>query len=331
LEKKKYGKRNKKKKKERRLVKILFFGTAQISKIYLESLHKDDNKIFVVTMPDKPASRGQKLSAPMVKTYSLENNIDFIQPEQFMSEVVEQIKNFNADVGVVVAYGKIIPEKVFNLPKYKTFNIHFSLLPKYRGAAPVQYVLLNGETETGVTSFYIDKGLDTGDILVQRKLCIAEKDNSETLFNKLIPLGIETMNETLKFFQSGKTIGVPQVGEPTFAPTFKKEVGYVNWNKKATDIYNQFRGLYIWPGIYSVFSKGKLTGKRIKFIDVEMFDANSKNKDFGIVSSIEKDKGFVVSCLEGKILVLKVQPENKPIMSAWSFVQGGQFAIGDTF
>jgi methionyl-tRNA formyltransferase len=312
-------------------VKILFFGTAQISRTCLESLHKDGNEIFVVTMPDRPASRGQKLTSPVVKTYSLENNINFIQTGQFTCEVVEQIEKFNADVGAVVAYGKIVPEKVFNLPKYRTFNIHFSLLPKYRGAAPVQYVLLNGETETGVTSFYIDKGLDTGDILVQKKLCIADKDNSETLFNKLIPLGIETMNETLKLFQSGKATGTPQVGEPTFAPTFKKEAGHVDWSKKASNIYNQFRGLYLWPGIYSVFSKGKLRGKRIKFTDVEIFDTNSKNKGFGVVSSIEKDRGFVVSCLEGKILVLKIQPENKPIMSAWSFVQGGHLAIGDTF
>jgi methionyl-tRNA formyltransferase len=312
-------------------VKILFFGTAQISKTYLESLYKSANKLFVVTMPDRPALRGQKLTPPEVKTYSLENNINFIQPEQFTSEIVEKIKGFSADAAVAVAYGKIIPEKVFDLPKYRTFNIHFSLLPKYRGAAPIQYALLNGETETGVTSFYIEKGLDSGDILVQKKLCIAKRDNYETLFNKLIPLGIETMNETLKLFQSEKTAGMPQVGEPTFAPTFKKESGHVNWNKKAIYIYNQFRGLYLWPGIYSVVSKGKLTSKRIKFVDIEVFDSNSKNKDFGIVSSIEKDKGFVVSCLEGKILVLKVQPENKPVMSAWSFVQGGQLSVGDKF
>jgi methionyl-tRNA formyltransferase len=331
LEEKKYRKRNKKKKKERRLVKILFFGTAQISKTYLEALHAGANEIFVVTMPDKPALRGQKLTPPAVKTYSLENNIKFIQPENFVPEVIEELRNFNADSGIAVAYGKIIPERVFNLPKYKTFNIHFSLLPKYRGAAPVQYALLNGETETGVTSFYIEKGLDTGDILIQKKLFIEEKDNSETLFNKLIPLGIEAMNETLELFRSGKLAGKPQVGEPTFSPSFKKEKGRLDWSKKAGDIYNQFRGLYLWPGIYSVVSKGKLKGKRIKFIDIEIFDADSENKDFGVISSVKKDNGFVVSCLKGKILVLKVQPESKPVMSAWSFIQGGQLAIGDKF
>ncbi|MDR2811704.1 MAG: methionyl-tRNA formyltransferase [Endomicrobium sp.] len=312
-------------------MKILFFGTAQISKVYLEALHTDANEIFVVTMIDKPALRRQKLIYPAVKTYSLENNIKFIQTENFVPEVIEELRNFNADVGIAVAYGKIIHGGVFNLPKYKTFNIHFSLLPKYRGAAPVQYALLNGETETGVTSFYVEKELDAGDILIQKKLFIEKKDNSETLFNKLIPLGIEAMNETLGLFRSGKKVGKPQVGEPTFSPPFKKEKGHLGWSKKAGDIYNQFRGLYLWPGIYSVVSKGMLKGKRIKFIDIEIFDADSKNKDFGVISSIEKGKGFVVACLKGKILVSKIQPESKPVMSAWSFIQGGQLAIGDKF
>jgi methionyl-tRNA formyltransferase len=313
-------------------VKILFFGTAQISKTYLEALHNDANEIFVVTMTDKPALRGQRLNSPAVKIYSLENNIKFIQFENFTLEVIEELRNFNADAGIAIAYGKIIPEKVFNLPKYKTFNIHFSLLPKYRGAAPVQYALLNGETETGVTSFYIEKGIDTGDILIQKKLFIEAKDNSETLFNKLIPLGIEAMNETLRLFCSGKQAGKPQVGDPTFSPSFKKEKGHLDWRSKtAGDIYNQFRGLYLWPGIYSTVSKGALKGKRIKFIDIEIFDADSKNKGFGVISSIEKDKGFVVSCLKGKILASKVQPESKPVMSAWSLIQGGQLAIGDKF
>ncbi|MDR1662821.1 MAG: methionyl-tRNA formyltransferase [Endomicrobium sp.] len=313
-------------------MKILFFGTAQVSKIYLEVLHNTNtNEIFVVTIPDKPVLRGQKLTPPSVKTYSLENNIKFIQSGNFAPEVIKKLRNFNADVGIVVAYGKIIPEIVFNLPKYKTFNIHFSLLPKYRGAAPVQYALFNGEIETGVTSFYIEKELDTGDILIQKKLFIEKKDNSGTLLNKLIPLGIETMNETLELFRLGKLAGKPQVGEPTFSPSFKKEKGHLDWGKKAVDIYNQFRGLYLWPGIYSVVSKGTLKGKRIKFINIEIFDIDSENKDFGVILFIEKNKGFVVSCLKGKILVSKVQPESRHVMSAWSFIQGGQLVVGDKF
>ncbi|MCA6072616.1 MAG: methionyl-tRNA formyltransferase [Endomicrobium sp.] len=313
------------------MVKILFFGVASISKTYLEELYKNNHEIFIITVTDKPALRGQKLAPPAVKVYALENNIKFIQPEKFTSDVIEIIKTFNADAGVVVAYGKLIPKTVFNLPKHRTFNIHFSLLPKYRGAAPAQYALCNGETETGVTAFYIEEGLDTGNIIVQKKLDIAVKDNAETLFNKLVPLGISVMNKTLDLFRADSANAVAQAGEPSFAPIFRKEAGLVNWHKSANEIYNQFRGLYLWPGIYSIVSKGKLAGKRIKFIDIELFEKTSENKDFGVLCSIEKNKGFTVSCSIGKILVTKVQPENKPVMSAWAFIQGGRLSINDKF
>jgi methionyl-tRNA formyltransferase len=312
-------------------VKILFFGTASISKTYLKELYKNNHEIFVVTMLDKPALRGQKLAPPAVKIYASENNINFVQPEKFTADVVETIRNFEADVGIAVAYGKLIPKTIFDLPRYRTFNVHFSLLPKYRGAAPVQWALYNGETETGVTSFYIQEGLDTGGIIVQEKLTIDIIDNAETLFSKLIPLGIEVMNKTLDLFQTGNINAVSQTGEPSFAPTFKKERGLINWNKSAYEILNQFRGLFIWPGLYSIVSKGKLKGKRIKFVDIEIFEKDFVNSENGTVFSIEKNKGFTVSCAVGKILVTKVQPENKPVMSAWAFIQGGQLSINDNF
>lgn len=312
-------------------MRILFFGTAFISKTYLEELHKNHHEIFAVTMPDKPALRGQKLIYPAVKVYAVKNNINFIQPEEFTLDVIETIKNFAADAGVAVAYGKLIPKIVFDIPKYKTFNIHFSLLPKYRGAAPVQYALCRGETETGISSFYIEEGLDTGGIIVQKKLSIDIKDNAEILFNKLIPLGICVMNKTLGFFRDGKCDAASQAGDPSFAPSLKKEDGLVSWDKSAIGIYNQFRGLYLWPGIYATVSQGKLVDKRIKFREIEIFDSDSVNKDFGIVCSIEKNRGFTVSCASGRILIVKVQSENKPVVSAWDFIQGRQISVGDRF
>jgi methionyl-tRNA formyltransferase len=312
-------------------VKILFFGTAFISKTYLEELHKNHHEIFAITMPDKPALRGQNLIYPAVKVYAVKNNISFIQPEEFTSDVIETIKGFAADVGVVVAYGRLIPKIVFDVPKYKTFNIHFSLLSKYRGAAPVQHALCKGEKETGISSFYIEEGLDTGGIIVQEKLSIGIKDNAETLFNKLIPLGIGVMNRTLSLFRDGKCNAVSQTGDPSFAPSLKKVDGLVSWDKSAVEIYNQFRGLYIWPGIYSVVSKGKLANKRIKFREIEIFDSDSINKDSGIVCSTEKNRGVTVSCASGRILVVKVQSENKPVVSAWDFIQGRQILAGDRF
>jgi len=312
-------------------VKILFFGTSIVSKSYLEELYKSNHEILVITKPDKPAFRGQKFVAPAVKVYAVENGISFIQTEKFTPDIVREIKNFNADAGIVVAYGKLIPKSVFDLPKCKTFNIHFSLLPRYRGSSPVQRALCNGETETGVSSFYIEDSLDSGDIIVQERLAIDMKDNAETLFNKLIPLGILAMNKTLEFFKKGEYNAVSQIGVPSFAPSLGKENGLISWDKSAGVIYNQFRGLYLWPGIYSIVSHGKLKGKRIKFIEIEVFDDNSLNSDFGVVCSIKKDKGFTVSCAVGKILVVKIKPESKPVMRAWDFIQSGQLSVGDHF
>jgi methionyl-tRNA formyltransferase len=312
-------------------VNILFFGTSFVANEYLKELHKKNHTILVVTVPDKPVSRGQKLGSPALKVYSQEKKISFIQPENFTFDVVEKIKNFNSDVGVVVEYGKLIPKLVFNLPKCRTFNVHFSLLPKYRGAAPVQHALCSGEIETGVTSFYIDEGFDAGDVIIQKRIDIDPQDNAKTLLGKLTCLGVGVMNETIEYFKNGKFIVTPQIGEPSFAPSFKKGNGLIKWGKSAVDIYNQFRGLYIWPGVYSFVSHGKLVGKRIKFVRIELFDEISINESVGVLHSIERRKGFTVSCAVGKILVTRIQLENKSVVSAWDFVQGGLISLGNRF
>ncbi|MCL1972644.1 MAG: methionyl-tRNA formyltransferase [Endomicrobia bacterium] len=311
------------------MVKILYFGTASISEAFLKDLYENKHELFCITMPDKPASRGQKLTPPAVKSFAINNNIEYIQPEKFTPEVVEIIKSFNADAGVAVAYGKLIPGSVFSAPKYKTFNIHFSLLPKYRGAAPVQYAVLNGEAETGVTAFYLEKTLDTGDIIIQEKYPIDIKDTSETLFNKLIPLGIEVMNKALSCFETGNFKALPQYGEASYAPVIKKEDGLINWNDKVKNIYNKIRAFYPWPSGYSIVSKGKLEGKRIKIIEAEIIEGSTVNEDYGYVYSIEKHKGFSVLCAKGKLLITKIQPENKPVMDAGAFILGGQIEKGD--
>lgn len=312
-------------------MKILFFGTADLSKVFLEDLYNKGYQIFCVTMPDKPANRGQKLMPPAVKVFAEEKKISYIQVSNFMSEDIEKINKFDPDVGLAVSYGKIIPENIYTIPKYNTFNIHFSLLPKYRGAAPVQYALLNGESETGVSSFYLEKTLDTGAILLQEKIPISIEDNSETLFRKLVPLGIEIMNKTLNKFKNGEIEGKGQVGEPSFAPILKKEDGLIDWSLSAKEIYNRIRALYNWPGTFSIVGKGNLQGKRIKIIEALILENSSINEDFGKVFSTEKNKGFIVLCGKGKILVLRVQPENKPKMKAWDFLQSGQLLEGDTF
>jgi methionyl-tRNA formyltransferase len=290
----------------------------------------NDYNILVITSPDKKAYRGRKRVFSEVKIYANDNRIKLIQPEKFTIDISHIIKNFNADFGIVVSYGKKIPKSIFKLPKYKIFNIHFSLLPKYRGAAPIQHALCNGENITGVTSFFIEENIDTGNIIFQDYIHINKKDTAKTLINKLMPIGIRVMNKSIEYTMKKKKT-IPQKGKPSYAPIIKKEQGLVNWKKRAIDIYNQFRGLYIWPCIYSFITSGKLIGKRIKFIDVDVFEEVSINKKIGILVSIIKKEGFLITCSIGSILVRKIQIENKAIMSSWSFIQGKQISIGDSF
>ncbi|MDR0401627.1 MAG: methionyl-tRNA formyltransferase [Endomicrobium sp.] len=310
---------------------ILFFGTSSVSRYYLEELYKNSYKILVVTKFDKIIFNKNKSIQSEVKTYAVENNIDFIQVDEFTNNIINEIKKFNADIGIVVSYGKFIPSNIYNIPKFKTFNIHFSLLPKFRGASPVQYALCNGEVETGVSSFFIEDNFDTGNIIIQKKLTIDANDTAYSLLNRLIQLGITVMNNTIKLLYNNEYNVSPQIGSPSFAPSLKKKDGLIDWGKSANVVYNKFRGLYVWPNVYSVVKFGKLSGKKIIFIEMEIFDNYSVNKNFGTVHSIEKNSGFIVLCAVGKILITKVKIENKHIMYAWNFMQGKQLLIGDSF
>jgi methionyl-tRNA formyltransferase len=313
------------------MVKILFFGTAKISKIFLKNLFQNSHELLCISQPDKPADRGKKIKPVAVKAFAQENKISFLQVEKWDLETIERIKNFGADVGIAVSFGKIIPDNVFNLPKFRVFNIHFSLLPKYRGAAPVQYAIANGDMETGITAFYIEKTLDTGDILMQEKISIGENDTAGSLFEKLIPLGIEVMNEVLERFKKGDTKAIAQVGEPSFAPPIKKEETLINWANSAHSIRDKVRSLYIdKPAAWAMINSGKSAGKRLKIAQMTILkDASPINKELGRIAAFEKNRGFVVLCGDGGALIEIVQPENRSIMSAWDFLQGGNLDIGD--
>ncbi|MDD5102148.1 MAG: methionyl-tRNA formyltransferase [Endomicrobiaceae bacterium] len=307
---------------------ILFFGTADISKVFLENILSKHSILAVITMCDKPANRGGKMKCPSVKTYAIENNIPYIQVDKFSDEIIEQIKQYNSDVGVVVSFGKIIPEKVFTLPKYGCFNIHFSLLPQYRGASPVQQSLIDGQKKTGVSSFYIEKGLDSGSIILQDIVDIADNDTSAILFDKLNISGIDVMNKTLDLLEQGKCQAKIQEGMPTFCSIIKKEDGRIDWNKSAKDINNLFRGLFLWPGIFCSINDGKLSGKILKIIDCQAVDDES-NLPSGTIVAVKKGLGFVVKCGEGCLLIIKVQPESKSQMSAYDFLNGSGLSVGN--
>jgi len=311
-------------------VNIIFFGTADISKTFLENIDKHHKISAVVTMPDKPASRGQRLKMPAVKVFAVENNIPCIQIEKFTDEIIERIKSYNTDIGVVVSFGKIIPEKVFTVPKFGCFNVHFSLLPQYRGASPVQQALIDGQLKTGVTSFFIDKGLDSGQIILQDSLDISADDTACSLFDKLIILGISVMNRTLNMLDKGLCAAEPQSGQPIFCHTFKKEDGKIDWSSPAENIRNLFRGLFLWPGIFTTISEGKLAGKTLKITDCEVVPDNS-DAPAGSIISVKKGTGFIVKCGKDALLIKKLQPESKAKMSACDFLNGSGLNIGSKF
>jgi methionyl-tRNA formyltransferase len=304
---------------------IVFFGTSSIAKQFLIELYKSKHDIFVITVPDKICCK----TVNSIKRYSQLHNISCLQPESFTSSIISKIIEYNADVGIVIDYSKIIPKEVFEIPQYKIFNIHFSLLPKYRGASPVQASLCNGDYETGVTSFYIDSTVDTGNIIMQKKLDIDPDDTAYTLLIKLIPLGIYVMNQTIDLLVTKSIKGIPQCGTSMLAPRIKKSDGFINWHQSAQTIYNKFRGLWLWPGLYSIVRKGSLYGKRIKFIGMKIYDNVSINNNYGTIESLKKAKGFIVVCAVGKLLITKIQIEGKNIVSAWDFLQGKQLRIGD--
>jgi methionyl-tRNA formyltransferase len=313
------------------MVKILFFGTAKISEIFLKNLFLNSHELLCISQPDKPAGRGKKIKPVAVKAFAQKNKIAFLQVEKWDIQTTERIAAFGAEVGIAVSFGKLIPDVIFNLPKFRVFNIHFSLLPKYRGAAPVQYAIANGDMETGITAFYIEKTLDTGDILMQEKISIGENDTAGSLFEKLIPLGIEVMNEVLERFKKGDTKAIAQVGEPSFAPPIKKEETLINWASSARSIRDKVRSLYIdKPAAWAMISSGSSAGKRLKIVQMSVLQDDAPiNKECGKIAAFEKNKGFVVLCGKGSALIEIVQPENKGIMPACDFLQGGAVDIGD--
>lgn len=310
-------------------MRILFFGTPAVAVPFLEDLLKYCEVAGVVSQPDRPSQRGQKLRQTPVKELALINHLPVFQPEKFTPEAIAGLKSLKADVGVVVSYGKLIPREVFEAPALGCFNVHFSLLPKYRGASPVQAALVNGEKDTGVTTFRLEKTLDTGPVFIQKTLSITELDDTQTLFEKLTKLGLKAVAETLELLKSGQTAGTPQSGEPSYAPCIKKEDGKVCWDRSASEIFNQIRGLKPWPGAYTVIGSGSLAGKALKLLKSSPAAQSGAPRSPGTIVELIKQKGFLVQCGRDCLLVEQVRLENKQTADAWSFIQGSRLRAGD--
>ena len=271
--------------------------------------------VGVFTQPDKKKGRGQKFSFTPVKNLALENNIPVFQPDSLKeAEVLELIKNLNPELIVVVAYGKILPKNILEIPKYGCINVHGSLLPKYRGAAPIQWAIINGEEKSGVTTMFMDEGMDTGDMLLKEEIKIEDEDTSESLYFKLSNLGSELLIKTLDKLQNGKLDPQKQnEKDATYSKMLTKDMGEIDWNKKATEIHNLVRGLFPWP-----VAKTKLNSKTLKIFKTKVLDEIS-----GIPGNVKSIDPFIVFCGENTALeILELQFDSRKRMKSSDFFRG---------
>jgi len=291
-------------------------GTPEFSVPSLKMLVDEGYEIVaVVTQPDKPKGRGKKLSSPPIKEYAVENGIPVLQPEKVKTpEFINKIRSLEPDLLVTAAYGKILPGELLNIPRYGCINVHASLLPKYRGAAPINWAIINGESKTGITTMQTDIGMDTGDILLKDEIEITEDITAGELEEKLAELGAETLKKTLEKLKEGNLQRIPQKhSEASYAPMLSKEIGLINWEKTSCEIHNLVRGVNPWPGAYTFYK-----GRRIKIWktkNIENWSANCStqlndngvdDKLPGTICSTTKD-GIVVKCGRGYVLLLELQ------------------------
>jgi len=305
--------------------KVVFMGTPDFAVPSLEKLIEAGFKVpLVITQPDKPAGRGKKLKAPPVKLKAQEHGIPVCQPEKLKDnrQLQELLKEIEPDLVVVAAYGKILPDWLLKLPKRGTVNVHASLLPKYRGASPIQAALLNGEKETGVTLMEVVPELDAGPIIAQRKVKIEPTDNAQTLHDKLSRLGAQLLVETLPDYLNGRVTPAPQnEEEATYCPKITKEMGRIDWNLKAEEIFNRVRAFTPWPSAYCFYR-----GKRIKLTEVEPVEFEGSAAP-GTVVSVKG--GLTVAAGEGAVKVLRLKPEGRKEISGEEFVRGYRVEKGE--
>ena len=285
-------------------------------------LAKGENIVGVFTQPDKPQGRGLKIKVSPIKGEALENHLPLFQPVKInRDESVEIIKSLSPDLIVVAAFGQIISQRILDIPRFGSINVHASLLPKYRGAAPINWVILQGEKETGVTAMLMDKGLDTGSILLQRKLKIFPEENAGELHDRLAFLGAEVLRETVeRLKQRGLTSFKQEESETSYAPPLKKEDGLIDWEKPAEKIYNHIRGMNPWPGAFTY-----LEGKILKVFQAKHVIQDFPHKPGKVVKT--SDEGILVETGEGHILLTEIQLENHKRMSSALFLRGHPLPI----
>jgi methionyl-tRNA formyltransferase len=302
--------------------RIVFMGTPEFAVPSLKVLlDKGENIVCVVTQPDRPKGRGRKILPPPVKEFALQAAIPVLQPGRVRGDDFHaELRKFEPDIIALTAYGNILPGNIINLPPLGTINVHGSLLPKYRGAAPVQWALINGETETGITIMQMDEGIDTGDILLQDRIPIEPADTAGTLSVKLAALGGAVLGKALDLLRLDKLKPVQQdEKQASLAPLLNKKDGLVDWSQSATEISCLMRGLDPWPTTYTT-----LSGRRLRLFSPEVVDKHPCQKNFsepGIVCRADRH-GLLVSTGRGCLLIKEVQPEGSRRMDVHAYISG---------
>ena len=308
-------------------MRLVFCGTPQFAVPTLKTLLEAGHDIpLVVTQPDRPSGRGMQLVAPPVKQAALSAGLSVIQPEKIKKneEFRAQLEAIHPDAIIVVAYGRIIPKWMLDLPRYGNLNLHASLLPKYRGAAPIQWAVANGEPVTGSTTMRIDEGLDTGDMLLQRELVIAPDQTAEDIFPLLAAMGAPLMAETLEGLEAGTITPKKQDDtQATLAPILKREDGQVDFTRTAMEIYNRWRGFQPWPGAYTSFR-----GKKLVLHHMMPMELRGEESTPAQVL-VEHNRLFINCGGNGRLEIFEVQPEGKKRMPAADFLHGYQLKTGD--
>lgn len=326
-------------------MRILFMGTPDFALKSLKALYEAKYDIIgVVTNIDKPKGRGMKLVASPVKEYALEKGLPIYQPQKVRNNVefLEEIKKLNPDLICVVAYGKILPQELLDIPKYGCINVHGSLLPNYRGAAPIQWAVLNGDKTTGITTMFMNAGMDTGDMLLKQEVEIGEDETTGELWERLSNIGADLLIETIKQIEEGTVKREKQPEEGTLAPMLSKEMAKIDWeNKTAVQIKNLVRGLNPIMGAYSFLNDKKIKFWKVqvltenelleKFEDLKEYKEHLKGVQEGTVLFSDDKNGLFIKAKEGILQVLEIQGENSKRMLTTDFLRGTKIDVGSIF
>lgn len=299
-------------------MKIVFMGTPEFAVPCLQKIIDEGHEVVaVVTQPDKPKGRGKKLAMPPVKELALKYDIPVYQPLKAREEsFVDTLKEMNPELIVVVAFGQILPKSILDIPKYGCVNVHASLLPRYRGAAPLNWVIINGEEKTGVTTMYMDEGLDTGDMILKSEIPLDDEITAGELHDKMMIDGAKVLKETIDLIEKGEAPREKQSNEDTcYSPIMNKSLGNIDWKESAIDIHNLVRGINPWPSAYTTYE-----GQTMKIWKTKVIDKNS-DKDPGTIISVDKE-GINVSTSEGILQIKEIQMAGKKRMEVPEYIKG---------